>query len=238
MSLAIERNKSFVNIVGTVDLAARSGEILYVNPANLGTVLPTAPNDRGVELVVLGNAGEELLRFAPALRINACEPGQAPTVALIQEDVRQVAGMARIVLLVDGAEVARFDAPSGGAPANVALDLGPPEPGAPNRRRLATTVAHGSAAKYNVMVRADGATAWQAIAVGVPSPNVEVDANQFPGASRLSVRVVRSDGFQQSVIAEEDCAARIRLQKRAALVIRQRQRHPFWKGCFLYCQKR
>jgi hypothetical protein len=54
------------------------------------------------------------------------------------------------------------------------------------------------------MVRADGATAWQAIAVGVPSPNVEVDANQFPGASRLSVRVVRSDGFQQSVIAERD----------------------------------
>jgi hypothetical protein len=157
MSLAIERNKSFVNIVGTVDLAARSGEILYVNPANLGTVLPTAPNDRGVELVVLGNAGEELLRFAPALRINACEPGQAPTVALIQEDVRQVAGMARIVLLVDGAEVARFDAPSGGAPANVALDLGPPRA----RRAKPPPPRYDRRPRFGGQVQRDGSRRWR-----------------------------------------------------------------------------
>jgi hypothetical protein len=41
------------------------------------------------------------------------------------------------------------------------------------------------------------------IAVSRPTPDVDVDRNQFAGAKRATIRVLRTTGFNEDVIAED-----------------------------------
>ena len=55
---------------------------------------------------------------------------------------------------------------------------------------------------YSVQVRPDNKSTWDTIAVSRPTPEVDVDRNQFAGANRAEVRVLRTTGFDE-VIAED-----------------------------------
>jgi hypothetical protein len=50
---------------------------------------------------------------------------------------------------------------------------------------------------------AEGASNWQTLAIGLPSPTTHVDVNQFPGAKSVRIRVLESDGFSEDKIFEE-----------------------------------
>lgn len=116
--------------------------------------------------------------------------------------------MRSIVLLVDGKEVSRFDAGMSTAPMQdtlmgLEMSAGP----SPNRQMLTLTQAQGlqptPGVTYSVQVKPDTGKHWSTIAVGRPTPKVEIDRNQFAGAKKAEVRVLRTNGFDESVIAHD-----------------------------------
>ena len=60
-----------------------------------------------------------------------------------------------------------------------------------------------SGVTYSVQVKPDNKETWDTIAVGRPTPQVDVDRNQFAGAKSATVRVLRTTGFDEDVIAED-----------------------------------
>jgi hypothetical protein len=70
-----------------------------------------------------------------------------------------------------------------------------------SRRSAATTVAQSplerAAKTLGLGARRD------TIAVSRPTPDVDVDRNQFAGAKRATIRVLRTTGFNEDVIAED-----------------------------------
>ena len=203
--MAIEIKKErFVSVVGTVDPAAATGQIMYVNPTAVGIVGTEEKGDPHTELVVEDGGGRELLRVHPAVRRDPCDAES--TEGLIQHDLPYVAGMRRIRLLVDDAEVSVFEAPQPTAPAAAAggMSLTMTASSRPSRKLVdLPDVAEEPGVTYTVLVRPEGEEAWQAISVGSPRPAFEFDSNQFPSVRSATVRVVRSTGFEDDVLAEE-----------------------------------
>jgi len=205
---AIERG-DYVHVVATVDLDAKSGKILYVNPANTRFASDAVPDGR-VELVAADAAGKTLVRAAVIPRYGSCEEEGQTRTGLVQADLPRIAGMKSLELLIDGASVSRYEA---GAP--------PPPPAAPARRGLgfaapglaahrrpltlhdAATIAPMAGVTYSVQVKPDTGGPWNTIAVGSPTPHVEIDRNQFAGAKTAEVRILRTTGFEEEVLAED-----------------------------------
>lgn len=198
----------FVHVVGAVDLKNGRGQILYVNPASTSVAAAEVAGHPAVELVVTGADGEELGRIHPVLRTPPPRP-DAGDEALIQQDIPFVPGMRSVRLLVNGEEQDRFEA---GAPAPEAVSVAGILPldglaGPGRRRHLDLTglmPAHQPGVSYTVQVRPEGAAHWSTIAVGRPEPSLEVDRNQFPGTGRARVRVLRTTGFEEEVVADQE----------------------------------
>jgi hypothetical protein len=194
----------FVHVVATVDTQAPEGRILYVNPATSATT-SDAEVDPEVELVVTNAEGAELARSAVVVRRSSCEPGRSNRTGLVQADLPRQAGMKSIDLMVRGQSVAHYEAGAPAPPpANVALNLaaGP----SPHRQLLSLSdlpaVAPTAGVTYSVQVKPDNSEFWNTIAVGKATPNVELDRNQFSGARRAAVRVLRTTGFDEDVMVD------------------------------------
>jgi hypothetical protein len=216
MDPRLERGQ-FVHIVATVDLGQDSGAIRYVNPATTGMTA----SDQGhpdVEMSVEDTNGQRKKTWHPVVRFASPGPDGKKAVGLIQEDIPYEPWMKVVLLLVRGKEVGRYqagipdaapsptlDRPAAAVPPGPGLTLGTAGPAAPPRRRL---LVHRDAPKragltYTVQVRPEGAGAWNTIAVGRETPDVEIDRNQFPGARHVDVRIVQTTGFEQRILAEE-----------------------------------
>ncbi|MEO8372124.1 MAG: hypothetical protein ABI806_23265 [Candidatus Solibacter sp.] len=197
----------FVHVVATVNMKTGDGKILYVNPST-STVQSDAAREANVELVAEDAAGQPLHREAVVVRRSSGDGGDRGDVGLIQSDLPRVDGMKSIALLFNGKEVSRY---AGGEPAPAAqpANLGlamTPESG-PHRRLLELTQAGQfqpvDGVTYSVQVKPDTDGHWNTIAVGRPTPDVEIDRNQFPNATKAEVRVLRTTGFDEQVIAHE-----------------------------------
>jgi hypothetical protein len=195
----------FVTVVARAELNDGQGEILYVNPASRSLEPdPQATRSDDFELVIYDAKNQVLERVRPVIRVPASVPAAGPVHALIQEDIPLVPGMAAVALSYRGNEVSRYRAGSGGAQTS-GLGLGPPAGGAGNR--LAASgggVAAEPGVSYTVMVKRDDEPHWQSIAVGKSRPDFELDRNQFPGAQKVKVKVLRTTGFEQDVVSEEE----------------------------------
>ncbi|MCF4129935.1 hypothetical protein [Methylobacterium sp. SyP6R] len=197
----------YVHVVATVDTKAAQGKILYVNPAT-STLFSDAEPDPGVVLVVRDSTGKTLHEQAAVVRRSSCEHGQPSDTGLIQADVPKIKDMSSVALLVGDKEVSRYDAGAApAAPRTATLGLGPPGSPDSTRRPLSVKELDGIAATpgvtYSVDVKPDTGAPWTTIAIGRPTPKVEFDRNQFPGARSATVRVTRTTGFDESVIAED-----------------------------------
>lgn len=209
----------FVNIIASVDRTAGSGRILYVNPVSVATSAdtgaaggPTQPTPFDVfELSIQDATGRELRRVQPNIQIAACDEG-SPTTALVNQDLPWEPGMQRIVLMHKGVEVARFEGgrPLAGVAAGSAgmapMVVSPSDVTKPHRLSLRTPVRIDAeeGVTYTIQVRPQGKMAWQTIAVGRPTPSLDVDRNQFPGVVNATVRVLRTTGFEDEVVVEQD----------------------------------
>jgi hypothetical protein len=206
-------NRKFVNVVATVDLAKDVGHIRYVNPATSG-VTSDDPGNPEVELSVEDAGGGQKKRWHPIVRFASSEPGQKPQVGLIQEDIPYEPWMNVLRLYVHGTEVANYQAgalPShtagmvAGGPGAQSLVVEPADPDRPHRRkmRLAQPATPHEGVTYTVQVKPEGSQAWHTLAVGRDKPDIEIDRNQFPGAHNADVRVIRTSGFDEQVVAQQ-----------------------------------
>jgi hypothetical protein len=210
----------FVHVVGSIDLAVGTGKILYVNPSTVSTkptVEESAPAagagpapSAEFELVVEDANGAELKRIRPAILLPT-DSETTPTTALIDENIPFIDGMKRLVLVHHGAQVDAYEAgepiPAGAGPvSDMNLGMGAAPPGHPEKRDITFDGIGGPepGVSYTVQVKPAGHSAWQTIAVGRSMPAFQLDRNQFPGADRASVRVLRTTGFEDQVIAEDE----------------------------------
>ena len=210
----------FVSIVASVDLNARTGRILYLNPSS-AAITGGVPNDRGVELQVNDEAGGSLIRLRPSLLFGACDDPASASGALVKEDVRFVQGMHEVLLLVDGQVQSRHVAGPVDPAANDDIAISKRRPGHPNRRTVNRTPGtKREGISYTVQARTAGDSRWETFAVGRETPDVEVNVNQFPGAARVEVRVLATNGFDDGVVAAEEIIVGVRAAKS-----REAQRH-------------
>lgn len=201
MAITISQD-SFVNVIAQVDPRSGAGKILYVNPSS-NVVVSDDPVESDFELVVEGADGSELRRVrAPVLMLSG--PGEPASAALIQQDIEFAEGARRIRLLFRDEEKDRFEPPPL-AEVPEPVDYAPPEPVGPNKRtfRPGTPVTPRDGVTYTVEARREGDPSWYAIAVGQPTPEFQLDRNQFPDAGKIDVRVWRSTGFEEKIVAEE-----------------------------------
>ena len=208
---------NFVHVVASVNLTDGTGKLLYVNPSKM-TVGPTptpatpggAPGpaaDKGFELVVEDAAGQELRRFRPSIQIPSDTEGKATT-GLIDENIPKVEGMKRLVLVHGDRRVSVYEAGSS-APAvaemAAGLSMGVAPSGHPEKREMRLNVGGPKpGVSYTVQVRPKGTKIWQTISVGRSTPEFVIDRNQFAGADKAAVRVLRTTGFEDEVIAEKE----------------------------------
>jgi hypothetical protein len=205
--MAIEiKNQKFVHVVGTVDVEKKTGSILYVNPATVGVVGMDAGDGSQAELIVEDGNGHILARVHPFIRLDPCDSSAKE--GLIQHDLPYIAGTRAIRLVYDGKEIARYDSAASAPPrpAGAAAGMSIEAVGASLHRRLVELpgIPSEPGVSYTVMVRPEGETNWQATSVGTPRPKFELDNNQFPGKRQVTVRVLRSTGIEDEIIAEED----------------------------------
>jgi hypothetical protein len=210
-----------IHVVGSVDIGSGTGEFLYVNPATAAASQSAAagaapranqpPQGTGFELVVQAADGKELSRVRPAILLPSDD--HASKTGLIDQNISYAAGMARLVLLHDGKVVNTFEA---GSPESTAaaqsqgLEMAAGPPGHPEKRSMSMAAPDEPGVSYTIQVRPDGEKTWQTIAVGQKSPKVVLDRNQFPAAERATVRVLRSTGFDDSIIAEDEMDLRFK----------------------------
>lgn len=197
------KDGKFVSVVAHADLNGGKGEILYVNPVSRSLEADAqAERSDDFELVVYDAADQVLARVRPVVRVPASTSAGGAIHALIQEDIPYAPGMASVALSYRGKEVSRFRAGAPGAPAR-GLGLAPPS-AAGNRLAASNAAPAEPGVSYTVMVKRDDEPHWQSIAVGRSRPEFELDRNQFPGAHKVKVKVLRTTGFEQDVISEED----------------------------------
>ena len=199
---------SFIHVVGNIDLETGKGEIRYVNRSKSRPYLKDAKRDQNVLLVGADVEKRELFRVAPVLRLAYCHPGDKGLPALIQEDLEYVQKLRTIALLFKGKEVHKFTAgpgrPAAAAAAGMTLGMSTPDVNKPHRRKVqAPGYDEADGVSYTVQVLPEGEKVWQTVSVGSRTPQVEVDANQFAGARKATLRVIRSTGIDEEIVAEK-----------------------------------
>lgn len=197
-----------IHVVATVNPDEASGEILYVNPSRVASqgAMPAVKNNVNVSLVVKDRAGKELLRVKPEVRFDSCPDEEAPRTGLIQQDIAALDGMYELELMVGRKTVATFTGGDDAGSPEIVMGVAPPQADSPQRRAIAPTtrVPEEPGVSFTVQARPDNQMSWTTLAVGQKQPEIDIDKNQFPGASKLRVRVVRSTGFTTEVVDERE----------------------------------
>ncbi|WP_226575475.1 hypothetical protein [Acuticoccus sediminis] len=206
-----------VQVIGSLDFAKKAGKILYVLPSSRAptTAAETQPRlERPrktpmIEIFAKNAAGATLSQTAVPAQL----PSDAhdPSEALIDTKIPVPAGTVALELKLSGETVDTFrpgaamQAPGAGAHAEApGVDLGPGLPGE-NARMMSPRMkmAPADGVTFTVEVLPEGENTWHTIAVGRPTADMKIDRNQFPGAERARVRVLRSTGFEEQVVADD-----------------------------------
>lgn len=197
----------FISVVAEVSLTNRTGKILYVNPVSLA-LTPAAAGVPGFELRVLDAAGQELGVHEAHVKLNTCNDPTDERTGIVDAVIPAHAGARTVELRYEGQVLDTFSG-GGGAPevSNLRSDAatdsalsfawdGPAEFGE-------TGEDAPSNVTYNVQVSTDDGQTWQTVAVGRTSPDVQIDRTQFAPGSRVTVRVIATDGFTNTVADSE-----------------------------------
>jgi len=198
---------SFVHVVATINKTSGDGKIMYVNPS-VSTIASDAITDKDVELAAYDSNGKEVYREPVVVRRSSDEPDRSNDVGLIQADLPRMPEMESVRLLLKGKEISRYvGGPKLPEPAGGTLGLALGGNSAANRRPLKINELAGlqpvAGLTYSVQVKPDNKQTWDTIAVSRPTPDVDIDRNQFAGAGRVTIRVLRTTGFDEAVIAED-----------------------------------
>ena len=188
--------RTLISVVATVNLTKKEGEIKYVNPLPQGEASRTEP-DSPVMLRVKGADGQVLHEYPVSVKPLSDTPGP-DHLGLVDVALPVDADARAVELSIAGRTVDTFQA-----------SATPPEVrgitrAAAERDTLSIAweaeAGTGDDHTYNVQVSTDDGRTWQTLAVGLATPEVTIDRNQFYGAENVLVRVIATDGFRSSVV--------------------------------------
>lgn len=200
----------FVHVVAMVDEITKSGEIMYVNVSELRSGLADAGgmlapgSSPTIYLILRDMEGTEIGRAAPEIRYDTCcedEDGSKP--GLIQHDIDFNDNLSKIELVVDDEVVDTF-APEGPDMPEFDLEMTAPLNGPNPRAGFGAPISPVKGTSYLIQVKPDNDDQWSTLAVGKDTPEFEIDKNQFPGAIRLTVKVIQQAGFTKKLIDKRE----------------------------------
>ncbi|HEX8138517.1 MAG TPA: hypothetical protein VF544_13195 [Pyrinomonadaceae bacterium] len=199
----------FISVVAEVNLTDRTGKISYVNPVSRA-LTPAAPDATGFELRVLDDAGQELGTYPAHVKLNACNDPSEERTGIVDAVIPAHPGARQLELRFEGQVLDTFRA-GGGAPEVSNLRRGEATDsalsfawdGAAEPAAEFGEVAPPPNVTYNVQVSTDDGQTWQTVAVGRTSPDVTLDRTQFEPGARVTVRVIATDGFTNTVADTE-----------------------------------
>jgi hypothetical protein len=188
--------RTLISVVATVNLTKEEGEIKYVNPLPQGEASRTEP-DSPVMLRVKGADGQVLHEYPVSVKPLSDTPGP-DHLGLVDVALPVDADARAVELSIAGRTADTFQA--GATPPEVrGLTRADAE-----RDTLSIAweaeAGTGDDHTYNVQVSTDDGRTWQTLAVGLATPEVTIDRNQFYGAKNVLVRVIATDGFRSSVV--------------------------------------
>jgi len=212
----------FINVVATVNLTRATGKIKYVNPVDT-VLVPKEDPDSPVSIRVRSADGQVLHEYYAAVKLNTCEEPNKDRKGIVDVALPRQADAASLELLVDDQVVDTFR--PGAAPpplSNVrrreveedetaAVGVGASEDAvslewdAPVAEEEGVVGEAGtSPVTYNVQVSTDGGRTWQTVAVGLTTPTATIDRGQFQDAESVMVRVIATNGFDNSVVTTDE----------------------------------
>ena len=209
--LIMDASEMQVHVVAAVNLTQRSAQIASALPLPAADEHEAAgvADDGGPSFVVrVLDAAGAVLHAQPAPFLpSACSIEGEDQTGLIDTVVPNVAGAAAVELLLDDEVLDRFDV--GGAAVAAQL-VGAADAGLVAGAATGATITLSWEApdapagqRYIVQVSADGGASWSTLAAGTPATSLEVDRDDFPGATALDVRITATSGFgQPSVVTE------------------------------------
>lgn len=186
------RDGRLIHIVGRYNFETGTGTIDYVTPVRRA-IAPAPGNDARLELLAERADNSILCRIQVAPHVNSCEFGA--TAGVFQEVVAHDPDLACLRLLVEGREVARYQAAD---PIMEVAGIRVEALDAPaSNRKVLTSVNAPPDTHFTVQMRAVEDTAWITIAIGLDQPDTEIDPNQFPEAAAVELRVLATRGFEE-----------------------------------------
>ncbi len=192
---------NFINVVATVNLTEGTSEILYVNPVSRG-LTPAVGGESNVELRVLRADGGQLQSYPVPVKLNFCADTAEDRAGIVDALIPAHPEARQLELLIAGQVVATFRAGSA-VPELSNLRREEVTESAVSLAWDAAAESEGANLTYNVQASTDDGQTWQTVAVGRTSPDVEIDRTQFPPGSRVTVRVIATDGFSNRIADSE-----------------------------------
>lgn len=190
-----------ISVIATVNLTQQQGEIQYVNPLARGELSPAEPNS-AVVLEARRLDGSLLDRYPVAVKPLSDPPPGQDQLALVNAIIAAPPDARRIDLSVGGRTVDTFQA-GGAEPAVRNLKQAPSERGDRLSLSWESAAAPGDRHSFIIQASTDKGRTWQTMAVGLTSPEVAIDMDQFRGAAEVLVRVIETDGFTYSDATSE-----------------------------------
>ena len=193
-----------VNVVATINLTQRTSKIRHVNPVSR-PLTPAPAGGTNVEIRILGDQDQTLETLRVPVKLNTCSKASGDQIGIIDAVIPWHPEGRQLQLLIDGQVVDSFRG-------------GTTTPEVSNLRRESTTESAISFAwdaaedeesrnvKYNIQSSIDDGKTWQTIAVGHPSSQLDIDRSQYLPGSRVTVRVIATDGFTNKIISTETFA--------------------------------
>ncbi|NOQ65579.1 MAG: hypothetical protein GQ582_13795 [Methyloprofundus sp.] len=204
MNVEIESG-SYINVVAIVNKKENTGEILYVNPASLATRIESTSEDPDISITVEDGAQNLLFQQQALVRYSACNESGSYEEGLIQLDIPYMDGMEVIKLVFDGKVLASYQRQSPDISSSHVGRLGfSPALVSVTKRSLTglENIIEQKGVTYTIQVKTAEFKHWHVIAVGLNLPKVKIDRNQFPNETTVDIKVIKTTGFDDEVIAE------------------------------------
>lgn len=192
-------SENLLSVVARVNLSRNDGQIRYVHPVAGGQVeggTSTSP----VTLRLKSATGELLNEYRVAVKLDSDRDERGEETGLVDAIVA-AAPEAREIELVIGEKIAdTFRAGSSPQPTQNLRKLEDPNVMGLSWGDDATA---GEGVSYAVQASTDEGQTWFTLAVGLETPQFTFDPKEFPGAQRIHIRILTTNGFTQTVSASE-----------------------------------